>query len=228
MHRKPCLRALSYSTCPVAAQPDTSEETPGMPIHVADKNKGRRWIKNIFIDNRGFPDQSDKFDTLLHNIHGGPVLRKLKHPPPPLDVVDLLFLFKYNKSIQGDLFCKHLDLLHLEKMLRDRIYALVWKYWAVFDDCEVFILVKNYKCVIDTSDIFPIVVKKIQYSPKEIPIMRQAIATLEKVGYIHQIHDRRWLFKAVLAPKPHQEHICHIDNFVWHFCINYVPLNAIT
>ncbi len=58
--------------------------------------------------------------------------------------------------------------------------------------------------------------------------MRQAIATLEKVGHTHQIHDGRWLFKAVLAPKPHQEHVHHTDNFVWHFCINYVPLNAVT
>jgi hypothetical protein len=58
--------------------------------------------------------------------------------------------------------------------------------------------------------------------------MRRAIATLKKVGHIHQIHDGRWLFKAVLAPEPHQEHVPHIDNFVWHFCVNCVPLNAIT
>jgi hypothetical protein len=58
--------------------------------------------------------------------------------------------------------------------------------------------------------------------------MRKAIAVLEKVGHICQIHNRRWLFKAVLAPKPHQEHICDINNFVWRFCNNYVPLNSAT
>jgi hypothetical protein len=37
-----------------------------------------------------------------------------------------------------------------------------------------------------------------------------------------------WLFKAVLAPKPHQEHICDNNDFVWRFCVNYFPLNSVT
>jgi hypothetical protein len=41
-------------------------------------------------------------------------------------------------------------------------------------------------------------------------------------------HSGEWMFKALLAPKPHQEHVRHIDNFVWHFCVNYIPLNQIT
>ncbi len=58
--------------------------------------------------------------------------------------------------------------------------------------------------------------------------MRRAIAALEKVGQIHQITEGYWLFKALLAPKPHQEHVQNINNFVWLFCINYIPLNSIT
>jgi hypothetical protein len=58
--------------------------------------------------------------------------------------------------------------------------------------------------------------------------MWKAIAVLEKVGHICQMHNRHWLFKAVLAPKPHQEHIRNINNFVWRFCVNYVPLNSVT
>ena len=56
--------------------------------------------------------------------------------------------------------------------------------------------------------------------------MRKAIAALEKVGQICQIMDGCWLFKALLAPKPHQEHVRHIDNFVWCFCKNYILLNS--
>jgi hypothetical protein len=40
--------------------------------------------------------------------------------------------------------------------------------------------------------------------------------------------DGHWLFKALLAPKPHQEHICDIDKFVWCSCVNYIPLNSVT
>ena len=105
---------------------------------------------------------------------------------------------------------------------------MIWKYWAVFNDRGVFVPVRNYECVIDTGDCPGIAIKKIQYGAKEIPLMRKAVAGLEKVGHIRQIHDGRWLFKAVLAPKSHQEHVKHINNFVWRFCVNYVPLNAVT
>jgi hypothetical protein len=58
--------------------------------------------------------------------------------------------------------------------------------------------------------------------------MRTAISALEKVGHMQQIHDRCWLFKALLAPKPHQEHVHDIDKFVWQFYVNYIPLNSVT
>jgi hypothetical protein len=58
--------------------------------------------------------------------------------------------------------------------------------------------------------------------------MRKCIAALEKVGHIRQIHDGQWLFKRLLAPKPHQEHVYNIDDFVWRFCVNYIPLNQVT
>jgi hypothetical protein len=98
----------------------------------------------------------------------------------------------------------------------------------VFDANRVFIPVKNYECVINTGNSPPIAIKKILYEPKETPIMRKAIASLEKVGQIRQITDGCWLFKALLALTPHQEHVRHIDHFVWRFCVNYIPLNSIT
>jgi hypothetical protein len=98
----------------------------------------------------------------------------------------------------------------------------------VFDDRGTFIPVRNYQCVIDTGSARPIAVKKTHYGPRETVIMRKSIAALEKVGQISQIHDGAWLFKALLAPKPHQEHISDIADFVWRFCVNYIPLNQVT
>jgi hypothetical protein len=40
--------------------------------------------------------------------------------------------------------------------------------------------------------------------------------------------DGSWLFKALLAPKPHQEHMRNINDFIWRFCVNYIPLNGVT
>jgi hypothetical protein len=58
--------------------------------------------------------------------------------------------------------------------------------------------------------------------------MQKSIAALEKVGQIRQIHDGQWLFKALLAPEPHQEHVSNIKDFIWRFCVNYIPLNQVT
>jgi hypothetical protein len=55
-----------------------------------------------------------------------------------------------------------------------------------------------------------------------------AFVVLAKVGHIQQITDGGWLFKALLAAKPHQEHVRCIDDFVWQFCVNYIPLNSVT
>ncbi len=82
--------------------------------------------------------------------------------------------------------------------------------------------------MIGTGTAKPIAIEKINYGPKESVIMRKSIAALTKVGEICQIHDGAWLFKALLAPKPHQEHICNIEDFIWRFCFSYILLNMVT
>jgi hypothetical protein len=98
----------------------------------------------------------------------------------------------------------------------------------VFNDRGTFTPIKSYECVIDTGTAAPISIKKINYGTRETPIMRKCIAVLAKVGQIVQVHGGRWLFKALLAAKPHQEHVSNIDDFVLQFCINYIPLNQVT
>jgi hypothetical protein len=166
--------------------------------------------------------------VLLHDFDCGPVLWKLKHPLPPLNVANPLFSFQYDKSLHDAHLHKDLNLSHLDTTLQQTIYALIIKYWPVFDNRGVFIPIMNYECVIDTRNTHPIAIKKIVYGPKKIPIMPKAMAALKKVDHICQIHNGRWLFKAVLVPKPHQEHVCHIKDFVWRFCVNYLPLNLVT
>jgi hypothetical protein len=108
-----------------------------------------------------------------------------------------------------------MDLSHLPPRVQQQVYRLLQKYWSVFDDKGQFVPVKDYQCVIDTGSARPIAVKKIHYGPRETPIMRRCIAALAKVGHICQIHDGEWLFKALLAPKPHQEHVSNIADFMW-------------
>ncbi len=182
----------------------------------------------MFYDNRGFPDESEAYDELLHNIDGGVILRKKKFPTPPLDVEDPAFNWVYSDELHGDKLKTELDLSHLDADKAAALVALIKQYWCVFDDQGTFVPVRNYECIIDTGTASPIAIKRIRYGPREIPIMRKCISALAKVGQIEQIHDGQWLFKALLAPKPHQEHVSDIENFVWRFCVNYIPLNQVT
>ena len=74
----------------------------------------------------------------------------------------------------------------------------------MFDSKGIFVPVKSYECIIDTGNARPIAVKKILYDKHKTVIMRRCIAALAKVGHIEQIIDGQRLFKALLAPKPHQ------------------------
>jgi hypothetical protein len=119
-------------------------------------------------------------------------------------------------------------LSHIPPTLQEKLDSIISDHWLVFDKKGVLIPVKNYECVIDTSTEWPIAVKKILYGKRKTMIMQKCITALAKVGHIQQSMDWSWLFKALLAPKPHQEHIKNIDDFVCCFCVNYIPLNSVT
>ncbi len=110
-----------------------------LPIRVAAKQKGRGHLKNVFMDDQGFPDQSDEFDTLLHNIDGGTILRKLKHPQPPIDVPNSQFHFTFDQSIHGAHLKEQLDLSHLDPPTQLAVINLIKKYWSVFDERGVWV-----------------------------------------------------------------------------------------
>ena len=198
-------------------------------IRVAPRPKRRKQVHNAFFDDRGFSDPSSEYDQLLTNVDGGTVLRKLLHPAPDLSgPVDPRFYSLFVPAKHESIMRKSLNLSHLTPDIQEQVYGLIREVWSVFDEKGFFVPVKNYECVIDTGDANPIAVRKILYGEKETVIMRKHIAALAKVGHIRQIHDGGWLFKAVLAPKPHQEHVTDIDKFDWRFCVNYIPLNGVT
>jgi hypothetical protein len=197
-------------------------------ICVMGKPKQCKQTQNVCVNDRGFSGKTELYEHLLHNFKGGPILHKLKHPPLSLNVVDPQFVCTYDEAKHGKHMRCDLNSSHLEPKVQDQICALVKKYWSIFDNKGVFVPVKNYKCVIDTGDAPPVTVKKILYGSKETPIMWNAIDALAQVGKICQTIDSRWLFKALLASKPHQEHVLHINNFVWCLNMIYVPLHSVT
>ena len=86
----------------------SSEQQPKKsgPIRVAPSAKRSRRPQNVFMDDRGYPDLSDEFDTLLHNHTGGHVLRKRKHPAPALDDIDPTFNHQFDEARHGQLLLR--------------------------------------------------------------------------------------------------------------------------
>jgi hypothetical protein len=166
--------------------------------------------------------------TTTASIIAGIILLQKKSPVPQLDVIEPDFHYDYDKELHGTQLAKDLDISHLNPLHAKQLIAFIKQYWTVFDERGMFTPVCGYQCVIDTGNAKPIEVKKIMYDPKETVIKRKCIAALEKVGHIYQIHDSQWLFKALLAAKLHQEHILNIEDFVWRFCVKYIPLNQVT
>jgi hypothetical protein len=112
--RPPCIKASSYST----AQADKVT-----PVRVAPKAKQRKRLQKVFLDDRGFPDQSDDYDHVLHNIDGGPILHKLKHPVLDLNTpVEPVFFSEFIPEKHEAQMRQDVDLSHLDPDLQERIY----------------------------------------------------------------------------------------------------------
>jgi hypothetical protein len=113
--------------------------------------------------------------------------------------------------------------------IKIRIIALIKKLWYCFYEENAKIPITGYECVIDTAgSVIPTVAKNIRYGIHENPIMQLAIDALIANDQICVDVDSAWLSKAVLAPKPHQEHVTDISEFIWRFCINFISLNHVT
>ncbi len=97
----------------VSASPVIPTELPA-PIRVAPKPAmcSKKKARNVFYDDRGFPNESDTYNHLLHNIDGGIVLWKKKYGAPALDQDNPVFNYVYSEAKHGERL-KELNLSHL-------------------------------------------------------------------------------------------------------------------
>jgi hypothetical protein len=103
------------------------------PIRVDLKPKCSKRLQNVFLDNRGFPDQSNDYDHVLHGVDGGPILWKLHHPQPDLKVpVNPLYYAPFVPKRHEALMRKDMDLSHLNPALQEKIHAIICEHWSVF------------------------------------------------------------------------------------------------
>jgi hypothetical protein len=115
----------------------------------------------------------------------------------------------------------------VEPATRTQIASLVQKYWDVFYAAGVSKTVLGFEFAIDTGGSQPVCCRKPTYGPHESRIILQQQQALLANGWIRECYGP-WGSLVVLAPKPHQEDIEDINDFVWRFCVSYRKLNSVT
>ena len=141
------------------------------------------------------------------------------------------FQLKYNEALHSNELNSRLKLdPNMDPRLKQRLLALIKKYFCVFAKENVHVPINDYQCHIDTGDAQPVVAKGIRFGMHETPIIQAAIDGLLQKNQVTPDTESQWLSRPVLAPKPHQEDktIEDIDSFEWRFCISYIPLNRVT
>ena len=110
---------------------------------------------------------------------------------------------------------------------KDKIVHLVKQYWDAFcvKGCRRSVI--GYQFAIDTGTSTPVCCKLPNYGPHESRIIMEHIEALLKKDWIEECHGP-WGSLIVLAPKPHQEHVDDINDFVWRMCVSYRAINAVT
>jgi hypothetical protein len=110
IHKKSCLKVSAHDSA-------TSNEIA--PIRVSPKPKQHKCLNNVFLDDHGFPDVSNEYNHVLHNIHGRPILRKLRHPKPDLSApVDPLYYSQFILEKHKTIMKRDMDLSHLDPTLQ--------------------------------------------------------------------------------------------------------------
>jgi hypothetical protein len=115
----------------------------------------------------------------------------------------------------------------LDPTLRAELVSIIEDNWDCFYAAGVNRPVRGFEFHINTGSAQPVACKPPHYGYHEGKIMQESINDLLSNSWIRECSGP-WLSKAVLAPKPHQEHVTVIADFIWRFCVNYRPLNAVT
>jgi len=126
---------------------------------------------------------------MLPEVKTGALIRKRKHPAPPLHDINPNFGVEYDEEKHGDMLRSDLDVSHLTPDQQTTVTNLIKKYWRVFCKEGVTTPVKDYECEIDTGDAKPIACRNATFGPRELPIIEKAIAKLLDLDHIEQIYE---------------------------------------
>jgi hypothetical protein len=106
-----------------------------------------------------------------------------------------------------------------------QISAILQHCWDCFYKDGARNSILGFEFIIDSGALAPVCCPKLQYGPHESKIILEHIQSMIHNDWIEECGGA-WGSLIVLAPKPHQEHINELDDFIWHMCVSYCKLNS--
>lgn len=182
-------------------------------IHVIDIPK-KVWSPKIKSVDEGY---------FLFERFGKAVFRATKWEPGLRNDVIKFDPIKHNKDFES---------LNIDKSTLDEVKKMLLiiceAFWNCFANERVIRTILGFEFGIDTGNHTPVCCRKPVYEPYESKVIMQHLKTLLLNKWAKGIKGSSWGSSIVLAPKPHQEEKCDIDDYIWRMCVSYRGLNGVT
>jgi hypothetical protein len=125
-------------------------------------------------------------------------------------------------------FNKHIKIGdHVALASRGKIEIMIQKHWDVVCEAGVSKTVLGFEFAIDTGGSQPVCCRKPRHGPHESKIALEQQEVLLANGWIRKCCSP-WGSLVVLAPKPHQEDVTNVEDFIWRKCVSCRKLNSVT
>ena len=112
--------------------------------------------------------------------------------------------------------------------IKTKLASIIRDHWDSFLADGVRRPVLHYEFCIDTGTSCAVACKRQRYGRHEAKIIVDQVQILRDNGWTRSCPSGGWCSTIVLAPKPHQEKVTNILDFIWRLCVSYRGLNAVT
>ena len=112
-------------------------------------------------------------------------------------------------------------------IMKEVTIGIVHAYWDAFAPEGISRYILGYMFTIDAGTSPSTCCKPPNYRPNEWEIIMKHIKAVLTNKWLRECSGGAYGAPIVLAPKPHQEDVENISDFIWRMCVSYRALNKI-
>ena len=168
-----------------------------------------------------YPDVDEGY--FMHESFGKTVFR-----PRNWDNTARSDVILFDDSLHGDIF-KTLAIGTTASPASARLARQIVKnIWDVFAPEGICKTILGYEFKVDTGSSASVCCRPPSYGPNESKVITKQLIVLINNKWVREIKGGSYGAPIVLAPKPHQEEVEDIADFIWRMCVSYRALNKVT